>query len=340
MTLVLAVEIDGVGVDPAVLRRTAEIAERAGFNLVTLEDDLVTPGRIGGVERAAFIAAATSVLGVAPVVATTYTEPFHISSQLASLDHVSAGRAGWIVAASPDPAVAAAWGRPVADLAQEALDSVRVVRELWDSWEDDAVVRDVATGRYLDQDRLHYIDDTAATYSVKGPAIVPRPPQGQLVVLAPRGLLAGDVDVDVTLIGGVNVDEIQALASTLSTPRTFVNIDVALDTAAADGADRAATSIAERTAHPAWGSRGHLRYTGSSEGFVALLRELDARGGVDGVRLHPLALDDDLAVLSQYTLPGLHRARIVNRTLPGTTLRQTLGLPRPVNRYATAGGAA
>ena len=59
-----------------------------------------------------------------------------------------------------------------------------MVRRLWDSWEDDAVIRDVATGRFVDRDKLHYIDFTGKYFSVKGPSITPRPPQGQPVVAA------------------------------------------------------------------------------------------------------------------------------------------------------------
>ncbi len=71
-----------------------------------------------------------------------------------------------------------------ADLFDEAADAVEVVRRLWDSWEDDAVIRDVATGRYVDRDKLHYIDFAGKYFSVKGPSITPRPPQGQPVVAA------------------------------------------------------------------------------------------------------------------------------------------------------------
>ncbi|HEY0803882.1 MAG TPA: LLM class flavin-dependent oxidoreductase, partial [Pseudonocardiaceae bacterium] len=185
----LAIEIDGDGGHPAAWRRAAHspdhlltpervrgiaaIVENIGFTLATLDDDLVPPGRhpdpvgrIGSVERAAFVAASTSTLGIAPVVSTTYAEPFHVSSQLASIDHISAGRAGWVVGTSPAPQAARAWGRPpVTDLPAEARDSTRVVRDLWDSWDDDAVIRDVATSRYLDRDRLHYIDFEGATFS-------------------------------------------------------------------------------------------------------------------------------------------------------------------------------
>ncbi|MET7397069.1 LLM class flavin-dependent oxidoreductase [Dactylosporangium sp. NPDC005572] len=346
--IVLAVEIDGAGAHPAAhrpatdpqrVRHVAEVAERAGFTLVTLDDDLLPPdggaARIGAVERAAFIAASTSVLSVAPVVSTTYSEPFHVSSQLASLDHISAGRAGWVVGTSPRPEAAAAWGRPAADPRQEAADAVPVVRALWDSWEDDAVIRDVAGGRYLDRERLHYVDYAAATYTVKGPAIVPRPPQGQLIVLAPAGLVP-DAEVDVALVGGADVAAVREAAAGAATPRTFAEVEVALDTAAADGADR----VADLDRHAPWPARGRLRYTGSPGGLVTLLRDLRERAGVDGVRLHPLVLDEDLAVLSQYVVPALIRGRDAARPLPGGSLRQSLGLSRPQNRFAPAGGVA
>ena len=70
------------------------------------------------------------------------------------------------------------------ELFDEAADAVEVVRRLWDSWEDDAIIRDAATGRYIDRDKLHYIDFHGKYFSVKGPSITPRPPQGQPVVAA------------------------------------------------------------------------------------------------------------------------------------------------------------
>lgn len=347
----LALEIDGDGAHPAAWRRAAHspaalltpdrvrtvgrIAENAGFTMVTLDDEMLPPdahpnpvGRIGSMERAAFLAASTSVLGIAPVVSTTYAEPFHTSSQLASLDHISRGRAGWVVGVSPAPEAARAWGRPPVDgdpaRAREARDSARVVRELWDSWEDDAVIRDIATSRYLDRDRLHYIDFTGETFAVKGPAIVPRPPQGQPVVFAPDGLLpAGQADV--TLVGGP--DPARATSGL-----TFAEVELALDSA--DGT-AAADRVADLDRHGRWPDRGRLRYVGGADGFVRLLTDLRARG-LDGARLHPLVLDEDLAVLSRLVLPALLRARVISRQLAGAWLRTTLGLPRPANRYQPA----
>ncbi len=130
----------------------------------------------------------TRHVGLVPVVTTTHTEPFHVASAGATLDHVSGGRAGWQARVSARPADAALVGvrpaPPVAAAFAEAADVVEAVRRLWDSWEDDAIVRDVATGRFVDRSKLHYVDVEADTFTVKGPSIVPRPPQGQPVVAA------------------------------------------------------------------------------------------------------------------------------------------------------------
>ena len=349
----LALEIDGDGAHPAAWRRAAhapadllsparlrtvaEHAERAGFSLLTLDDSILPPGqspnptgRIGAIERAAFVAAATSVIGVAPVASTTYAEPFHLASALASIDHVSSGRAGWVLAADHDPAAARAWGRPeVAGddaVRQEAIDAVTVARALWDSWEDDAVIRDVASSRYLNRDRLHYIDFQGTSYRVRGPAIVPRPPQGQLVVFAPAGLLPAGA-ADVTLVAGSDIASVR-VAARAGGPRTFAEVEIALDTGTAPAAYR----VADLDRFGAWPDRSRLRYVGDAAGLVHLLQEL--AGVVDGVRLHPLVLDEDLPVLSQFVVPPLTISRTITRPLPGTTLRATLGLPRPANQFA------
>jgi alkanesulfonate monooxygenase SsuD/methylene tetrahydromethanopterin reductase-like flavin-dependent oxidoreductase (luciferase family) len=352
----LALEIDGDGAHPAAWRRAAHspdqlltprrvagvaaVAENAGFTLVTLDDGVLPPGvapdpagRIGAVERAAFIAASTSTVGISPVIPVTYAEPFHVSSQLASLDHISGGRAGWVVTEEGRPEAARAWGRPlVADAdarARESRDGVEVARALWDSWEDDAVIRSVATSRYLDRDRLHYIDFTGETYAVKGPAIVPRPPQGQLVVLGgPDQVPAAQLDV--ALVTGRDLAAVTTASAAAGTPRVFAEVEVALDTPEATAAER----VADLERHAPWTERGRLRHIGSADHLVALLGELSRH--VDGVRLHPLVLDEDLPVLSRLVLPALSERRLVARPQPGTSLRSTLGLERPANRFAAA----
>src|SRR6185312_5788603 len=108
------------------------------------------------------------------------------------------GRAGVRVRVSHRPDEAALFGRrtvpagllddadsdALADLFDEAADYVEVMRRLWDSWADGAEIRDVATGRFVDRAKLHYIDFTGPHFSVRGPSITPRPPQGQPLVAA------------------------------------------------------------------------------------------------------------------------------------------------------------
>ncbi|MGW7789101.1 LLM class flavin-dependent oxidoreductase, partial [Streptomyces tricolor] len=244
----LAVALDGTGWHPASWREPvarprdlftagywADLvteAERGLLDFVTFEDGLgpqssllLAPdertdqvrGRLDAVLIASRVAPLTRRIGLVPTVVTTHTEPFHISKAIATLDYVSAGRAGVRVRTTARPDEAAHFGRRtkpridgfddpdaqqvVADLFDEAADYVEVVRRLWDSWEDDAEIRDAATGRFVDRDKLHYIDFEGRFFSVKGPSITPRPPQGQPLVTAlahrtlPYRLVARQADI-------------------------------------------------------------------------------------------------------------------------------------------------
>src|ERR671920_230692 len=142
-------------------------------DLVTLEDTLglqsddprQVTGRLDAVLVAARVAPLTRHVGIVPTQVVTHTEPFHASKAIATLDYVSTGRAGVRVRVSHRPDEAA-----LAELFDEAADYVEVLRRLWDSWEDDAEVRDAATGRFVDREKLHYIDFHGAQISVRGPS--------------------------------------------------------------------------------------------------------------------------------------------------------------------------
>jgi hypothetical protein len=134
------------------------------------------------------------------------------------------------------------------------------------------------------------------------------------VVFAPAGLVPAE-QVDVTLVG---------TATRAATPLTFAEVEVALDTPNATAAQRL-------TDLGTWPEHDRLRHIGSVASLVALLVEL--AGVVDGVRLHPLVLDEDLDVLSRLVVPALLKSRTVTRPVPGASLRTTLGLPRPVDRF-------
>ncbi|MFC4068414.1 LLM class flavin-dependent oxidoreductase [Actinoplanes subglobosus] len=187
-------------------------AEAAGFVFVTLSD---TPGTgIDAGVRAAFLARRTSRIGLLPQLHVTVTEPFHLATQLASLDHASQGRAGWLVGADNSPAAYATVGEPRlddGDLHRETTDVIDVARLLWDSWQDDAILRDTTTGRFLDADRVHHVNFTGARFTVSGPLITPRPPQGQVIVAGPDTLgVTGHLDI--ALVAATGTDEITARA--------------------------------------------------------------------------------------------------------------------------------
>ncbi|MGY3318934.1 LLM class flavin-dependent oxidoreductase [Arthrobacter sp. TE12232] len=368
----LLLELDGAGSHPAAWRASRTVpgavlspdhlrgavlaAESAGFHAATLSDpglpDSALPGqpgpdntaRLNALQRAAFAGPVTRSLALIPEVDTVYTEPFHIATQLASLDYVSGGRAGWLVAASPSAADAAAVGRDTvrgAGLSREAADSIEVSRRLWDSWEDDAVIRDVSTGRYLDVDKLHYIDVDNGNYSVKGPSIIPRPLQGQLPVLAPAGLLTPEAvaagAADALLVSAPAPELLAAelaetrahLAAGGSEPALIAELDVVLDSRGQAAADR----LAALNGHTAWESP-RARFVGTAAELTELLTEVLA--WADGVRLHPAVLDTDLEELSRLVLPELRRRGLLAPTTPDATFREQLGLARPASRYAAA----
>ncbi|GAA2532563.1 LLM class flavin-dependent oxidoreductase [Winogradskya humida] len=320
-----ALEIDGSGAGSppatAIGLGAAQAAEAAGFALVTLADSPLPPpgggGRVEAGVRAAFLARRTGRIGLAPTLHVTTTEPFHLATQLASLDHASLGRAGWVVGAeNSEAALATVGAQPLGEdeLRREVADVIDVARQLWDSWEDDAVIREHATGRFLDPDRVHHVNFTGARFSVTGPLITPRPPQGQVVVLG-ADTLGVTGRLDIALIAAPDLDEVaerarQARAD--GAPLVFAELDVLL------GED-------QLDALTPWGPPRRLRHTGSAGELRTLLDRLE--GLVDGVRFHPAVLSIDLPRLA---------ATLGARPGAGRTLRETLGLPRPVNQFAAA----
>ena len=208
----LAVELGGAGRHPGAWRlpdsdvanlltpehhvALVRTADRGGLDMVLLADSFTPPSgdpdalnaSLDAVAVAARVAPVVPDIGLVPTATVTHTEPFHLSKAIATLDFVSAGRAGWEPAVSRTQAEAELFGRKdaadPATLWREAADAIDVVARLWDSWEDDAVIRDEPTGRFVDRDKLHYIDFTGEFFSVKGPSITPRSPQAHpLVVL-------------------------------------------------------------------------------------------------------------------------------------------------------------
>lgn len=132
------------------------------------------------------LAVATTNIGLAATITTSYTAPFQVARQLASLDLISGGRAGWNVVTSLDPGTARNYDREehfdYATRYSRALEHVTVARGLWDSYEDDAFPRDKQAGVFFDRTRLHPLDHRGEHFSVAGPLNVERSAQGQPVI--------------------------------------------------------------------------------------------------------------------------------------------------------------
>ena len=135
----------------------------------------------------AALAEATDRIGLVGTASTTFDHPYHIARRFASLDHVSGGRAAWNIVTTQLDAAAANFGLahlpPHGDRYHRAEEFVDVVVKLWESWDEDAVVADAATGRYVDLDRVRTIDHAGDVFRVRGPLNVPRSPQGRPVIV-------------------------------------------------------------------------------------------------------------------------------------------------------------
>ncbi|MFJ8778506.1 LLM class flavin-dependent oxidoreductase [Streptomyces sp. NPDC102476] len=349
-------------------------AERGLLDFVTIEDGLgpqsshfLDPdertdqvrGRLDAVLIASRIAPLTRHIGLVPTAVVTHTEPFHISKAVATLDYVSTGRAGLRVQIAARPGEAAHFGRRtippiegydspvVTDLFDEAADYVEAVRRLWDSWEDDAEIRDAATGRFIDRDKLHYIDFEGKHFSVKGPSITPRPPQGQPLVTAlghqtvPFRLIARQADVGYVTPHDAGqaraiVAEIRAEQETAGRGdevlHVFGDLVVFLDDDPAEAAAR--RDRLDTLAGEPYRSDARI-FTGSPSQLADLLGEFQ-EAGLTGFRLRPAVLGHDLPAITRGLVPELQRRGAFRTGYEADSLRGLLGLARPANRYATA----
>ena len=346
----LGVALDGYGWYPEAWRHTpapqpvtsgrywaslALTAERGLLDFVTFDDALTAQrrrrpeidprwlaGRPDAVLVASRVAPVTHHIGLIPVATVTHTEPFHVSKAIATLDFVSHGRAGWQVRVSGTPHEAELFGRrdvSGVDLFDEASDAVEVARRLWDSWEDDAVIRDAATGRFVDRDKLHYIDFAGKYFSVKGPSITPRPPQGQPVVAALAHALPiyefAKRSTDLVFITPQDDESLRTILPEVAGLKVYADVFVSFDGTTDPRSDA-------------------LVFDGTPTELVDLLLRWQERG-IEGVRLRPAVNATDLPVIVDEVVPLLQQVdRFRTTYTDGETLRERLGLPIAENRYA------
>ena len=180
-------------------------AERAKFDMVFFADNVcVREANMEALSRSAqyianfepltllsALAPMTSHIGLVATASTSYNEPFHVARKFASIDHISGGRAGWNLVTSGQEAEAKNFGREKhyahGERYERAREFAQIVTGLWDSWDDDAFVRDKDSGRFFHPDKLHPLNHKGENFSVRGPLNIPRTPQGRPVIVQAGG---------------------------------------------------------------------------------------------------------------------------------------------------------
>lgn len=175
-------------------KQQAQLAEAAKFDFAFIADSLhiharSSPHYLNRFEPLTILsalAAVTEHIGLVATVTVSYTEPFQVARQFASLDLISGGRAGWNVVTSWLSGTADNFGKaehpPHAVRYRIAREHVDVVKGLWDSWEDDAFTRNKQTGEFFDPAKLHTLGHQGDFFKVKGPLNIQRSPQGQPLI--------------------------------------------------------------------------------------------------------------------------------------------------------------
>jgi len=210
--------------------RWVKTAERGRFDTIFLAD---TPAlfhhgtetarnRPGGagfepITLLSALAAVTENIGLIATGSTTYDEPYNLARRFASLDHLSNGRAGWNVVTSWVAAAAQNFGLEAhpdhGARYRRALEFFDVVTGLWDSWEDDAFLRDKASAVYFDPSKLHQLNHVGEHFRVRGPLNIPRPVQGHPVIVqagaSDTGRDAGAQIADLIFVASPDLEDAQ-----------------------------------------------------------------------------------------------------------------------------------
>jgi FMN-dependent oxidoreductase (nitrilotriacetate monooxygenase family) len=406
----------------------ARTAERGKFDLMFLADALaVRDGRPEALRRwpqymayfepltlLSAIAPMTEHLGLVATATTSYNEPYNVARKFASLDLISGGRAGWNVVTSSNQSEAFNFGRDAHfehdaryDRAVEFAD---VVQGLWDSWDDDAFIRDRSTQMYYDPAKLHELNHKGEHFSVKGPLNVARSPQGQPVifqagssevgrelaartaeaVFTPQHVLKEAQDFYADLKGrmgkfgrapahlkvmpGLNPIVGRTLAEARDKHahlQSLIHPDVGIEVLSyslgkfdlrgydidgplPEAVERHGTNAGQTAFKQilGWardekltirqlyqrfaGARGQRTVVGTASMIVDEMQAWFDGYGVDGFLIQPSTLPGGLNDFVELVIPELQDRGLFRVEYEGSTLRDNLGLPRPVSRYDSA----
>ncbi len=292
------------GADVGACIAVAQRAEAAGFDALLLQDAAGARLTLEPTALMAALGALTRRIGLIACMTTAHHQPYTVARRIVAIDHVAQGRAGWLALSAQTAAQARHFPSSVVEGgARDArmAEFVAVVDGLWDGWEEGGLVRDKATGIYMDRDRVHILDHDGPYFRVRGPLNVTRSVQGK-PVLALRGVS----------------EPMRALA----VRRGDLLFAGALDRAAA-------RSVREDVA-------ARLAGQGRPRSAVAMLPDLPERCDAETM----LAWQAE-GVADGFTVPAERLDAFCRDVLPalprpvpeGSTLRARLGLPVPINPY-------
>jgi N-acetyl-S-(2-succino)cysteine monooxygenase len=401
---------------------TAQLAERGKFDFlfladtaaVNLEGSADARGRMGKVVKfepmtiLSALAAVTRHLGFVATSTTTFNEPYTLARQFASLDQISGGRSGWNLVTSNNEQDALNYSREEhlshADRYERAIEFAEVVLGLWDSWDEDAFIRDKESGVFYDTNKMHVLNHKGKHFQVRGPLNVACSPQGRPVLVQAgasgtgRDVAArlaeivftaattfeqakefytdvmariprfGRTQAEVKVMPGfypvVAATQSEAqekydyLQSLIQKP---VGISILehtigvhhLDKLPLDGPvpempdtngplsrQRLLLEQAKRDKLTFWelclanaGPRGHALSIGTPTQVADEMEHWFKDGACDGFNVMPAYQPGSLADFVEMVIPELQRRGLFRTEYEGATLRENLGLPKPVNRH-------
>lgn len=399
----------------------ARIAERGKFDALFLADSQgfrpvvgrdafsrLDNMRMDPITLHAALAVSTTRLGLIGTLSTSYNEPYSAARRLATLDHISKGRAGWNVVTSTSENEAHNFGREThyghAERYERAAEFIEVVKGLWDSWDDDAFVVDQKTGRYFNPDKVHGLYHQGKHFRVAGPMTMGRPPQGHPVIVqagaSEQGLELAAATAEAVFTShpllesaqqfyrdlkgrvaakGRPVDSLKILtaiqpivagseaeANAIADELTqLIHEDVAISllqmslggfdfsgydlngplpdippSKASQGTQKRIVDLARKenlsilqvARHVAAGRTSKM-VNGTPEQIADTLEEWFRAGAADGFVIAAPILPDMLARFVDQVVPILQERGLFREEYEGATLRENLGLDRPVSRY-------
>lgn len=401
-------------------KKLAQTAERGKFDAIFFADILGIPPAKTPETRAqtvnyigfepitllSYLAAVTEKIGLIGTTSTSYLEPFHLARKFASLDLLNGGRTGWNLVTSATDYEANNFGldhqKKHVDRYEIAREYVDVVKGLWDSFEDDAILLDKINARFSDPEKVHALNHKGKHFSVSGPLHVPRTPQGYPVLVQAgssddgQDLAAYSAEVvftaqrtladaqhfykslksrlekygrstdelfilpGVSPVIGSSVQEAQDKYGILQdlipeasgiSMLSWLGIDFSKypldgpfpDLPLIEGAQsrqKLLTDMAKRenlsirqVYQRAASARGHLTILGTPKTIADELEEWFQNEAADGFNIMPPVLPSSLDEFVNLVIPELQRRGLFRTEYEGNTLRENLGLKRPVNQY-------